>query len=198
MLSKKKVISVLLFVALFLGVTAQNLDIDIAKSINPQNPNSPYWIATSGSTYFISASVPVCLFMAGLIKNDHGLKRKSYEIFGAIAIELAVSETMKIIIDRPRPAQMYPGEIFPYSNVSGYSFPSGHSSLAFATAASLSIIYKKWYVTIPAYLWAASVGYARIYLGVHYPSDVLAGAIVGIGSAYLSHWVSKKLFGNYN
>jgi len=194
-MNREKIILVFILLSSFLFGSAQNLDLDLAKSINPRNPNSSYWKITSGSAYFVSPAVPVSLLVTGLIKNDKELKRKSYEMFGAIFLELAISETMKITINRQRPAEEYPGEIFPYSNASGKSFPSGHTSLAFASAASLSIQFKKWYVTLPAYAWAATVGYSRIYLGVHYPTDVLAGAAVGIGSAYLAHWLNHKLFG---
>jgi undecaprenyl-diphosphatase len=58
----------------------------------------------------------------------------------------------------------------------------------------MSIQYKKWYVVVPAFAWAGSVGYSRLYLGEHYPTDVFAGAAIGIGSAYLSEWLNKKLF----
>ena len=184
----------IIFLTYYIKTDAQNLDLDIIKSINPENPNSGYWKFTSGSTYFISAGIPTGMLITGLVKNDRDLKRKSYEIFGAIGIELLISESMKIGIDRPRPAEKYPKEIFPYRNISGQSFPSGHTSLAFATAATISLQCKKWYITIPAYLWAGSVGYSRMYLGVHYFSDVSAGAIIGVGSAYLSHWVNRKLF----
>jgi undecaprenyl-diphosphatase len=58
----------------------------------------------------------------------------------------------------------------------------------------LSIHFKKWYVIVPAYAWATSVGYSRMYLGEHYPTDVLVGAAIGTGSAYLSKWLYKKMF----
>jgi undecaprenyl-diphosphatase len=52
-------------------------------------------------------------------------------------------------------------------------------------------------VVVPAYAWAAGVGYSRMYLGQHYPTDVLAGAAIGIGSAYLSNWLNKKYFAKH-
>jgi membrane-associated phospholipid phosphatase len=71
--------------------------------------------------------------------------------------------------------------------------PSGHTSSAFSTATSLSLNFRKWYVVAPAYTYAAAVGYSRMYLGVHYPSDVLVGALLGSGTAYLTWKINKKL-----
>jgi len=188
----------MLFVFFFLSIASksfsQNTDLNILKGINPENPNSGYWKTISGSAYFVSAAVPVFLLSEGVIKNEPLLRRKARNVLGAIVIELVVSESMKSGFKRKRPAETYPGIIYPYHEVYGRSFPSGHTSLVFATAAGLSIQCKKWYVTVPAYLWAANVGYSRMYLGVHYPSDVIAGAAVGVGSAYLSEWLNKKLF----
>lgn len=64
-----------------------------------------------------------------------------------------------------------------------YSMPSGHSVAAFAIATTLALRYPKPYVYIPAYAWAILVGYGRIYMGLHYPSDVIAGAALGSASA---------------
>lgn len=67
-----------------------------------------------------------------------------------------------------------------------YSFPSGHSADAFAIATRLTLRYSKNpEVYIPAFVWAGLVGYGRFYFGLHYPSDVLGGALVGAGSSLL-------------
>lgn len=190
----RTIIPFLLFFSVSFSASTQNLDIDILKSINPETPNSKYWEATSASAYYFSAAVPVGLFVAGIIKKDDHLKFSSYEVVGSIAAAAIVTRILKWSIDRPRPAQKYPGEVFPYEIKDGKSFPSGHTSLAFATATSISLQYKKWYIVVPSCLWAASVGYSRMYLGVHYPSDVLAGAAIGVGSAFLSHWFTRKFF----
>ena len=102
---------------------------------------------------------------------------------------------MKHTINRKRPFETY-SDIEQATSSLGKSFPSGHTSLAFATATSLSVAYPKWYVIAPSFVWAGAVGYSRMHLGVHYPSDVFAGAIIGSGSAYLSYkankWINKK------
>ncbi|WP_370577362.1 phosphatase PAP2 family protein [Mucilaginibacter sp. SP1R1] len=116
------------------------------------------------------------------------------ETFINLGVSVLATNLIKITVNRTRPADRYPDEIFVNSPTHNQSFPSGHTSLAFATATTLSMQYHKWYITVPAYAWAASVGYSRMYLGKHYPTDVLAGAAVGIGTAYVGHWFNQKLF----
>jgi undecaprenyl-diphosphatase len=70
-----------------------------------------------------------------------------------------------------------------------YSFPSGHTSSSFSAVTALSRAYPKWYVIAPSFLWAASVGYSRMYLGVHYPTDVTAGAVLGVGTSFAMGWL---------
>lgn len=78
-----------------------------------------------------------------------------------------------------------------YEGKPTWSFPSTHATLAFATATSLSLSVREWYVTIPAITWAGLVATSRLWLGVHYPSDVLAGTVLGMGSALLIHAIAE-------
>ncbi len=101
--------------------------------------------------------------------------------------------SLKNSFKRARPGITYPAQITMYEDVSSLSFPSGHTSEAFSTATALSLKYPEWYIIAPAYLWAGSVGYSRMNLGVHYPTDVLAGALLGTGTAFLTFKVNEWL-----
>jgi membrane-associated phospholipid phosphatase len=192
---ERRIIFISFTLLLSFHLYGQNWDVDLANAINPRNPSSGYWRTTSNSAYVLGTGVPICLLLTGVLTRDTVLERKSRVIVGSVLVELVISEGLKYAINRERPGDKYPGIIFPYNHSThGYSFPSGHSSLAFSVAASVSLAYKKWYITAPAYIWATTVGYSRIYLGVHYPSDVLAGAAIGIGSAYLSSWLNRRFF----
>jgi membrane-associated phospholipid phosphatase len=192
---KKGVVSFCCCVLISLTICAQNWDIDLLKDINPRYPTSWYWRTTSNSAYYLGVGIPIGLLLTGVVRHDTLLIQKSGEVVGSVLIELVISEGLKYAVNRERPGDRYPRIIFPYSGTHGYSFPSGHSSLAFSLAAGLSVAYGKWYVSVPAYIWASTVGYSRMYLGVHYPSDVLAGAAIGVGSAYLSAWLNRRFFG---
>jgi membrane-associated phospholipid phosphatase len=129
---------------------------------------------------------------AGLIKDDKELFRNACVIFGSAALASGITIMLKYSVNRDRPYVTYP-DITKKSSAGSPSFPSGHTSSAFSTATSLSLAYPKWYIIVPSYAWAGTVGYSRMHLGVHYPSDVLAGAVIGAGSAWIAYAVNKRL-----
>ncbi len=177
----------------FTTTYAQNWDIDLLKKINPQTPNSIVWRGASASAYSIAIAASAGILTTGFIEKNKKLQYKGWEMVGSITINIAITEGLKYVVNRERPYDKYP-QVHPYFIDPDPSFPSGHTSTAFATATTLSLELKKWYVVVPVYVWAAGVGYSRLYMGEHYPTDVIGGAIVGTGSAFLSHWLSKKLF----
>jgi membrane-associated phospholipid phosphatase len=178
-----------------LPVLAQNPDIDLLKSINPRNPQSTVWKTASASAYFVPAVATLAPLAYGIIHDDKKARIYAVEMFGSLAISAVIAEGLKLTVNRTRPGDKYPNEVFPSPVDHGQSFPSGHTTLAFATATTMSLEYKKWWIVVPAYLWAFSAGYSRLYFGQHYPTDVLGGMVTGIGSGYLSHYLSRKLFG---
>ena len=174
-------------------VNAQNWEVNLLTDINPSQAHSTFQQNISKSVYPLAVATPVTMFAVGLLNKDKSLQNQSYKVVGSLLINTAVTQAMKYTIKRHRPYQDYPTIIYPDQIENDASFPSGHTSTAFALATSMSIQYKKWYVVVPAFAWASSVGYSRMYLGEHYPTDVLAGAAIGIGCAYLSEWLTKKL-----
>jgi hypothetical protein len=136
----------------------------------------------------LSIATPLGFFSYGeLAKSDYetdtGLLTGLSEV-----VSFGVGQGLKKIVKRERPYARLANVHFTDTELSDpYSFPSGHSTVAFAIATSLSLRYPKPAVYIPLHLWALFVGYGRVYLGLHYPSDVLAGAAIGSGTAILVH-----------
>lgn len=77
---------------------------------------------------------------------------------------------------------------------SDFSFPSGHTQASFAAASSICMWKRKW--GIPALVLAALVAFSRMYLYVHYPTDILAGLCFGVGYALIALAICTKLFRN--
>lgn len=167
-------------------------ELNTLRRINPDNPNNAVWTSLSSTSKYISVGVPVGYFIAGLIHDNKDLKQKAAYTAAAILLNTATTTLLKNVVKRERPYNTYTG-IFPDKIESDFAFPSGHTSSAFATATSIAITTKKWYIAVPALAWSAGVGYSRIYLGQHYPSDVIMGALVGSSSALICHWATKQL-----
>lgn len=97
---------------------------------------------------------------------------------------------LKNVVGRIRPYDLNTEIEILVKHLSDYSFPSGHTLASFEAATAIFINNKK--IGIPALVLAFLIAISRIYLYVHYPSDVLAAIILGIGFAILSCFVVKK------
>jgi membrane-associated phospholipid phosphatase len=169
-------------------------DLTMVQSTNPRYLKNQYWKPLSSTAKPVAVSVPFCMIAVALVTDNKALEQEAYEATAALVISSILTEGLKKIVNRPRPYQTYP-EIYPDEWDDSPCFPSGHVSIAFSLATSLTLTTRKWYIAVPAYAWAGAVGYSRLYLGQHYPSDLIAGAITGAAGAYAAHWLNKKIFG---
>lgn len=112
-----------------------------------------------------------------------------YQLFW-ISILAALVMSLKFTIRRKRPAGEW-GAI--YRNTDPHSFPSGHAARSFLIAVFGSLLGPGWLAVVLAF-WAPLVALARVAMGVHYLSDVVAGALLGIGAAYLGWLFSPVIF----
>lgn len=191
----RKAFTFLIAVLLPSLLIAQNFDINLLKKINPDTiPKSIYWKQTSNSAYWLPCIVSLGQIGYGFIANDKLSKRYGVETAVDVGLGQLISAGLKHIINRPRPYTRWAAEIHPVNYGTDYSFPSGHTAAAFSTMASLAYTRKQWCVTVPITLWSSSVGYSRMYLGRHYPTDVMGGVVVGIISGILGHWIVGQLY----
>lgn len=110
--------------------------------------------------------------------------------------DFVVSSFIKNVVCRPRPSHD-PAVMDLLSYVNGYrggayGFPSNHASNGFAAATFLALLLRNRWVTLSAFLWTIGSCYSRMYLGVHYPTDILCGAMLGIVFAIIIFFLYKK------
>jgi len=174
-------------------LAAQNAEVKLLQSINSNETffKDKYLELNASSVSKLSIGIPAGIAIAGFIKHDKQLQRDALYMGGAYFLSGIITQSSKSIDKRIRPYQKYNFITQRDDEGGGYSFPSGHTADAFCLATSVALRYHKWYFAAPAYLFATSVGWARMYQGVHYPSDVLMGALVGSGCAWLSWKVEK-------
>ncbi len=182
----------------------ENLDVKIFRSIN--NLRNPF---LDKIIYHTDIScIPVCLSTPLIIFTTSKINHNYYDESSAALLTLSELSTItttfivKELVKRERPFKKLKNvkhskddEMFLDPN----SFPSGHSAISFCLATSLSLRYPdKPFLIAGLYTFSTLVAFGRIYIGVHYPTDVMAGILIGTGSALLMHSLRKEIIGNYD
>jgi membrane-associated phospholipid phosphatase len=147
----------------------------------------------SFTTTYISIAVVLMVLIISLVKRSKSIRKEFFLLVSVLILVAIVSQGLKIFVYRARPFITYPF-IEKLSEGGGSSFPSGHTMEAFAMAAALLLLFSKKKIVIPVYLWAMMMAYSRMALGVHYPSDVLAGILIGTFIGWIVPWI----FSRYN
>lgn len=172
---------------------AQNKDIDLLKEINLNRNRQldPVFIAITHSAGPLTFGLPFLLLIYASLRKNRHLKQKSHYLILAVVASVVITNILKYSINRPRPFVTY-SFIEKVTSGGSPSFPSGHTSDAFVLATALSLAFPRPWVIILSFSWAVLMGYTRMGLGVHYPADVLVGALVGIFAAVVVYYVFRR------
>ncbi|MCX7877704.1 MAG: phosphatase PAP2 family protein [Ignavibacteria bacterium] len=190
-------------------ISKENLDIRIFRSIN--NSRSKFkdrlLDITDRSVLLVSLLTPLTQLAFSSYLGNYYDQNSAVLTASSQILNFTLTYTTKVIAKRKRPFRKL-NNVYVRKSLTDdqYSFPSGHTSSAFANATSYLLRYPEYpQIYIPIYFYAATVAYGRNYFGMHYPSDVLAGAIYGTGSAILVYSLRKPIInlknnitGNYS
>jgi undecaprenyl-diphosphatase len=134
--------------------------------------NASVFFAHSGDSWFWALG----LILLWVFTDDPFWKKWAVVLAAGISILIVIVMSLKFIIRRRRPEGEWGGI---YRNTDPHSFPSGHAARAFLIAVLASGLGLAW-VGILLWIWAPLVSLARVAMGVHYASDIIAGMVVGI------------------
>lgn len=178
------------------GQAAWDLNL-LAKINGGPEKSDRFWEGYTNSITYVTVGTPLLVGTVGAWKKDEFIKRQFVGMAGGLALNGFVTIALKYGIARPRPFAAHGDLIYKKTEAGSLSFPSGHTSSAFQWATSCVLAKPKWYIAVPAYMYACGIGYSRMHLGAHYPTDVAAGALVGTASAfasyYLNNWFWEKM-----
>lgn len=177
----------------------KRLDQELFISINGYH--SPFWdpimVAISNRTFWIPFYAVLVAFLI------YRFRRQSILMFLAVALSLVAADGISSRFIKPYVARLRPCHDSTLSDtiniVAGcggkFGFLSSHAANSFAIAMLFSLMLpdKYRYFKIFTFIWAALISYSRIYLGVHFPGDVVGGALLGVFLGFLFGLLFKKV-----
>ena len=179
----------------------QLIQIDQAWLVAINNWNAPWadqlmWIISGKLTW-----LPLYAVLVGLLFWRFGWKKALVLLAGfGVAVGLSdyiSSGIIKHLVCRPRPTHepALEGLLHIVNNYRGgaYGFVSSHAANTMSCGLLFSLIWKNWKATLPLMLWVAMNCYSRMYLGVHYPGDIIGGLLVGVALAWLVYWALNRM-----
>lgn len=192
----KSVVIILFTLLSCFNIKAQNRVVDLddriliglAKTRTPTQTAAMMFL--SRNYQIIELGIPVGMLAGGIAANNKELRQNALFVASSTAISMGTTTLLKLIFKRRRPF-VRNVKVIPIYEPTRYSFPSGHTSSSIATATALAMAYPKWYVIAPAFAWAGATSYSRMYLGVHHPTDVLAGIGIGVATPLALDFMKK-------
>jgi undecaprenyl-diphosphatase len=163
-----------------------SLDLSVAEHANAWAAHHDGWEdaarAYAGASELLFIAGVVVLGLAGLLLRRRRLVTASVLAVLAAGGGLVVASVLGGMIDRPRPFAAHPGAIHAFlAHAPDPGFPSDHATAAFAIAAVLLLVLGA--RTLPVLLAAVALAVSRVLVGIHYPGDVIAGALLGSAAA---------------
>ncbi len=137
--------------------------------------------------YLLIAIFLLLLFFSKYAKQEK-LRLFWVTVVSIIVARLGITELIRFFYHRSRPFVTY--QVHQLLSQNGWSFPSGHSAFFFAMATAIFLYNKKW--GIGFFLAAILMNINRVIAGVHYPSDIIGGAIVGMAVAYIVFYITER------
>ena len=179
--------------AMFLGATG----ILIANDESVLHQVSPSWHSTSlnisnAGVYGLGAAAGG-IFVTGLITHNEHATDTGIRSAEASVDSVILYAALKAVLARQRPSMGQGDGKFFSGNWTSGSFPSGHATLAWTLAAVMAHEYPNWPMRLLMYGAATAVSTTRVTGGVHFPSDVFAGSVIGYGvGTYVAHKDRQK------
>lgn len=169
----------------------QKIDAIVFKFLN-RNARKIRWLDMT-MLFLTQLGNFIFALLTAIVLSLSGHRLLAYElIIGLLSLGLAV-QCLKVLIHRPRPYTTLKGMNVVGPRNGGHSFPSGHTSQAFFMVSLLLQYFKvNTFVWLALYGVALLVGLTRIFVGMHYPRDVIAGAILGTGWGIM--WVTINIY----